>query len=124
MRSSCTSSCRPHLPPLAALPALTSLTLSGVPNASDETLRLVGQRHAALAALSLTACSALNGSGLSQAGSFPALRRLSVDHCDALTGCGAGLMVLMCCAGMMCQRGGEHQGGACHQAGKRVLVVF
>lgn len=88
--------CPPQLPtePPAALPpsrpaalgALTSLSLSGVPTVSDETLRLVGQRHPRVASLALAACGAVTGGGLGQHGAYPALRSLSLDACDAVTG--------------------------------------
>ena len=74
---------RPHP---AALSALTTITLSGVPTVSDETLRLVGQRHSAVAALLLCGCAAVMGSGLGQHGAFPALRSLVLDGCDSVTG--------------------------------------
>lgn len=74
------------LPHLAVLNALTSITLSGVPTASDETLRLVGQRHPAVAVLSLSACAALTGSAWAQYNAFPALRSLTLDGCDSVTG--------------------------------------
>lgn len=73
--------------PPAVLNALTSLSLTSVPNASDETMRMLGQRHPALALLSLSGCGALTGAGLSVHGSFAALRCLSVEFCDSLTGC-------------------------------------
>jgi hypothetical protein len=68
------------------LAALTSITFSGVPTVSDETLRLVGQRHSAMAVLSLSSCAAVTGSGLGQHGAFPALRSLLLDSCDSVTG--------------------------------------
>lgn len=74
------------LPHLAVLNALTSITLSGVPTASDETLRLVGQRHPAVAVLSLSACAALTGSAWAHHNAFPALRSLTLDGCDSVTG--------------------------------------
>lgn len=79
----------PSLPPpqpCAALDGLTSISLSGVPTMSDETLRMVGQRHPAVATLSLALCAAVTAGGLGQQGAFPALRCLALDGCDSVSG--------------------------------------
>ena len=70
----------------APLPALTHLSLAGVPGASDETVRLVGQRHPAVARLALASCGALTALGWASHGAYAALRRLSLDSCDSVTG--------------------------------------
>ena len=70
----------------AALPCLTSVTLSSVGHTSDETLRLLGQRQTTLRSLALAACGAVSGAGLATPGGFAELRSLSVEHCDLLTG--------------------------------------
>lgn len=76
----------PPPPGRAALPALTSVTLTTVPNASDETLCLLGQRHKSVERLSLAGCGAVSGAGLAARGGYGALRCLSVQFCDALVG--------------------------------------
>ncbi|PSC67443.1 F-box LRR-repeat 15 [Micractinium conductrix] len=73
-------------PAAAALPCLTSVTLSSVGHTSDETLRLLGQRQTTLRSLALAACGAVSGAGLATPGGFAELRSLSVEHCDLLTG--------------------------------------
>lgn len=59
-----------------------------MPSATDDTLRLVGQRHP-VQALHLKQCAALTGSNLAQHGSYSALRRLSLETCDLINGWGA-----------------------------------
>lgn len=68
------------------LPALTSLSFSAVPCLTDETLRLAGQRHPALASLALASCGALTGAHLGQHGAFAVLRCLAIECCDTITG--------------------------------------
>ena len=57
-----------------------------MPTVSDETLRMVGQRHPAVATLSLALCAAVTAGGLGQQGAFPALRCLALDGCDSVSG--------------------------------------
>ena len=81
--------------PTAALPSLTTVSLASVPNASDDTLRLLGQRHPAVASLALASCGGVTGSGLGAHGAFRALRTLSFDFCDSLTGCAGSACVFV-----------------------------
>lgn len=73
-------------PTAAPLPCLTHLSLAVVPGASDETLRLVGQRHPGVARMALAACAALTANGWAAHGAYAALRCLSLDCCDSVTG--------------------------------------
>ena len=68
------------------LPTLTSLSLAGVSHVTDDTLRAVGLRHAGLQTLAVLGCPALTGDRLATNHGFRALRTLTVESCDGITG--------------------------------------